>query len=195
VTELLVRMSAVLLLAMASLLIGCGRFASIERRYVSVKDLTELQLGTISTLSSSLAGFTRMNQSHTPGVVEAYGTGTDEKNGPYASLPGSEHVFVWLLRSPGDAQRMFGSACSFHSEGLKVDDVRHESGEGWETCLGPVAQERADPEGLRLPTDQYTSFAVIRRDSVMIEIWELRGRYSAGSMDRIIEDLAQRLRS
>jgi hypothetical protein len=63
----------------------------------------------------------------------------------------------------------------------------------WETCLGPVAQLRADPEGGSLPRDEYLSFAVVRRDSVVIEIWEVRGGHASGSMSQVIADLAHRL--
>jgi len=176
----------------AGSLVSCSPYASVDRQYADVAELQELEVGSLSTLVNYLGDFRRIPASRNKGILETFATDSVE-GGPYRALSEQEYVTVSLADSARAAQEAFASRCSFLSKGFRRADLKLDSGPTWDSCVSPVGQLRADPEGLYLPQDQYYSFVVVRKEVLLIEIWEIRRKSSFGSISRVVADLAHRL--
>jgi hypothetical protein len=100
-------------------------------------------------------------------------------------------VTVTLFDSPERATRVLDSSChSFARGGASGYPVRWQDGV---YCASSVVHRRTDPLNLYLPTNFFSSWVFVRRDRVVMRLYERHEGTTKSAKNAIIVELAERL--
>jgi hypothetical protein len=100
-------------------------------------------------------------------------------------------VSLTLFDTPERATRDLDSSCnSFARGGASGGPVRARKGV---YCISSVTRQSSDPQGLYLPSNFYSSWLFVRRDRLVVRLYERHKGSAKSAKSPIIQDLAERL--
>jgi hypothetical protein len=100
-------------------------------------------------------------------------------------------VSVSLFETPAGAARDLDSSCdSFSRGGASGNPVRWQDGV---YCASSIVHLRNDPLKLNLPANLYSSWVFVRRDRIVLRLYERHVGSAKSAKNSIIAELAERL--
>ena len=118
-------------------------------------------------------------------VKKTYDTELDE------SHSWTVDVSVTLFDTSEQATRELDSSCySFSRGGASGGPVRWQNGV---YCASPIVHRRTDPLKLYLPANLYSSWVFVRRDRIVLRLYERHEGSAKSAKNAIIVELADRL--
>ena len=99
-------------------------------------------------------------------------------------------VSLTLFASPARAARDLDSSCYSQAHGGASSTVRWRNGV---YCISSMMHLTSDPRSLHLPTDTWFSWVLVRRDSLVVRVYERHRSSSRTAKNQIIHEIAERL--
>jgi hypothetical protein len=100
-------------------------------------------------------------------------------------------VRVIRFDTPEGAARDLDSSChSFSRGGAAGEPVRWQDGA---YCFSSIGHRHTDPQNLYLPADLYSSWVFVRRDQIVVRLYERHLGSEKSARNRIILEVAERL--
>lgn len=99
-------------------------------------------------------------------------------------------VSLTLFDSPARAARDLDSACYSQAHGGASSTVRWRNGV---YCISSMLHLHNDPRSLHLPTDTYFSWVLVRRDALVVRVYERHKGSPRTAKNQIIREVADRL--
>lgn len=193
-------------LCVAALVAGTGcraddppsdRVAPVDRQTVDLSPLLELPIDLSSSLVRAFPDFEPLvlegvqlsnRKVRKDGVVElvkeTYDSELDEANRWIVD------VSLTRFDTPARAARELDSSCYSQARGGASSTVRWREGV---YCISTVLHLTNDPRGLHLPTNTFFSWVIVRRDTLVVRLYERHLGSSRSAKNQIIREIGARL--
>ena len=177
---------------------GCATVVGRQAEPVDISPLLAVHTDASIGLSSAFADYEAVvidgiqqwnGQPRLDGIVdlvtETYGSELDEAHSWFVD------VTVTLFDSSARAGRVLDSSChSFARGGASGNPVRWQDGL---YCASSVVHRRTDPSNSYLPSNLFSSWLFVRRDRVVLRLYERHEGSAKSAKNAIIAELAERL--
>jgi hypothetical protein len=177
---------------------GCSTTARPESEPVDLSPLLAVHTDASIGLSAGFPDYDAVvvdgvqqwnGQARSDGVVdlvkETYDSELDETHSWFVD------VTVTLFDSSARATRVLDSSChSFARGGASGNPVRWQDGV---YCASSVVHRRTDPSNQYLPSNLYSSWVFVRRDRVVLRLYERHEGSARSAKNAIIKELAGRM--
>jgi hypothetical protein len=177
---------------------GCATIRPTPPQPVDLSPLLDVQIDPSIGLSSALPDYEalviggvqqRTGKARQDGVVDLVKKTYDSELDEFHSW--TVDVSVSLFDTPAQAARDLDSSCySFSRGGASGNPVRWQDGV---YCTSPIVHLRNDPLNLYLPANLYSSWVFVRRDRIVLRLYERHHGSPKSAKNAIIVELAERL--
>jgi hypothetical protein len=177
---------------------GCAGIRPQTQQPLDLSPLLEVETGPAVRLSAALPDYEalviggvqqRTGQAGPDGVVDLVKKTYDTELDEFHSW--TVNVSVSLFDTSTRAARDLDSSCdSFSRGGAAGSPVRWQDGA---YCASSIDHRRSDSTNLYLPSNLYSSWVFVRRDRIVVRLYERHEGSATSAKNAIIAELAERL--